>query len=115
MYQEEEPQLEEVETFISVNAVNCTRIVAVYGTGRPKPKWLGTVHQQQVRYIQNNDMDTNPLHMFETDFHVALRAWRAQRDQVLVSVNANEYVLTRKFINNLYADNELNWLEVRHN
>ncbi len=58
---------------MKINSKHRSRVVTVYGIGRFKAKGLGTVYQQILRYIQENNLDTNPRKMFKVNFHAALR------------------------------------------
>ncbi len=65
-----------VSWVMTINSKHRTRVVAVYGVGKSKAKGLGTVYQQYLRYIQENNLNTSPRKIFEVDFHAALRLWK---------------------------------------
>ena len=71
-----------------INKGNRLRVLVAYTTGRPKREGLKTVYQQQLAYIQDKGLKSNPMRMFETDFHAALRVWRSQGDRLLVIMDA---------------------------
>ncbi len=56
-----------------INSKHRIRVVAVYGISRFKAKGIGTVYRKILRYIQENNLDTNLRKMFEVNFHTALR------------------------------------------
>ena len=89
-----------------------TCFVAAYNPGRPKPKHHGSIYQQHLRYIQNNDVDSNPRRMFETDFLAVLLTWRRQGERIAIFWDANENILEGAFCKRLMA--ALDMVEVFH-
>ena len=61
-----------------------TRVAVAYAVGKSKPEGLSTVYQQEIRYIQENNLKTNPRRMFEVYFHAALMTWKEQGERLLV-------------------------------
>ena len=74
-----------------------TRFVAAYNPGRPKPKHHGSIYQQHLRYIQNNNVDSNPRRMFETDFLAVLLTWRRQGERIAIFWDANKNIMEGAF------------------
>ena len=54
---------------------------------------MGTIYQQQLRYIQDHDLDTNPRRMFREDFVAVLKTWRKQGDRIMIGIDMNEPIL----------------------
>jgi hypothetical protein len=71
-----------------------TRIVVGYNVGKPKTRLLGSVYQQQLRYIQEEDLDTNPHALMRTDLIELLKTWLQQGDRILLYMDANANVIT---------------------
>jgi hypothetical protein len=44
--------------------------------GCQKPWGNSTIYQQQVQYIQNNDIDLSPSRLFIVDFVAQLQVWQ---------------------------------------
>jgi hypothetical protein len=79
---------------LQANPQHRTRIVNVYNVGRPKTHHLGSVYQQHLRYIQEEDLDTNPRALMRSDLLDLLKTWLQQGDRILLHMDANENVLT---------------------
>ena len=71
-----------------------TRVIFAYNVGRPKPRHFGSMYQQTLRYIQSNNLDTNPRRLFATDFLAVLLTWRARGERLIIFWDANEHILT---------------------
>ena len=98
----------------SIDPKHKTRVVIAYSVGKTKPQGLTTNYQQALCYTQNNDMDTNPRRMFEEDLQDTLRVWRTQGERLLIFMDANEHILTGKFMSKLMNDQCLNLREETH-
>ena len=59
-----------------------TRIVCAYNVGKTKPTGLRTVYQQLLRYIQNNNLDTNPRALMRNDLVAQLKTWLQAGDRI---------------------------------
>jgi hypothetical protein len=68
-------------------------LILAYNMGRQKPRGDNTIYQQQVRYIQNNDINLSPLHLFIVDFVAQIHIWQRQGDHLLIFMDMNEHVL----------------------
>ena len=80
-------------------------MVHVYGVRPERSTQTGSVYQQHVRYMQeNNIIGMRPRDLFEYDFLNQLRVWRQQGDRLLVMIDANEHVLTGKMCRQLPAE-----------
>jgi hypothetical protein len=71
-----------------------TCIISAYNVGRQAPRGNSTIYQQQLRYIQNHELNTTPLHLFTVDFVAQLQIWQRQGDRLLVFMDMNEHILT---------------------
>ena len=63
-------------TVFYANRKHRTRVVTAYNLGDSKPKGLKTNYQQQLRYIQDKDLDVNPETMFLLDLYALLKTWK---------------------------------------
>jgi hypothetical protein len=70
-----------------------TRIVCAYNVGKTKPTGLKTVYQQLLRYIQNNNLDTNPRALMRNDLIAQLKTWLQAGDRIFLFMDANENVI----------------------
>lgn len=70
-----------------------TRIVCAYNVGKTKPTGLKTVYQQLLRYIQNNNLDTNPRALMRNDLIAQLRIWLQSGERIFLFMDANENVI----------------------
>ena len=69
------------------------RLVSTYNVGQQKPRGDSTIFQQQVRYIQNNDLSHTPSWLFVIDFVAQLQVWQRQGDRLLIFIDMNEHIL----------------------
>jgi hypothetical protein len=67
--------------------------VVAYNVGKPKTQHLGSVYQQLLRYIQSEDINTNPRAMMREDLINLLKTWLQQGDRILLYMDANENVI----------------------
>jgi hypothetical protein len=61
--------------------------------GCQKPRGGSTIYQQQVRYIQNNNIDLSPSRLFIVNFVAQLQVWQQEGDRLLIFMDMNEHVL----------------------
>lgn len=71
-----------------------TRIVSAYNVGKGNTKLLGSVYQQQLRYIQTNNLRISPQKLMREDFLSQLQQWLRQGDRILLYMDANEHVVS---------------------
>ena len=89
-----------------------TRLVQVYAVRPEYSEEMGSVCQQQVRYMQESDIyGVTPRQLFESDFLNQLRVWRNQGDRLIVMMDANEHVLTGRMCRQL-ANEDINLREI---
>ena len=80
-------------TVFYANRKHRTRVVTAYNLGDSKPKGLKTNYQQQLRYIQDKDLDVDPETMFLLDLYALLKTWKDQGDRILLFIDANSHIL----------------------
>lgn len=61
-----------------------TRIICAYNVGKTKPTGLRTVYQQLLKYIQDNDLDTNPQAMMRDDLIAQLKTWSQAGERIFL-------------------------------
>ncbi len=79
------------------NPTHSTRIVVVYRTGSGKSKGLRTIYQQQIWYMQLHNITGTPQQLFDKDLLHQCKLWRKSSKRIILLMDANEHVLTRKF------------------
>ena len=69
------------------NPLHRTRVVVAYSPGqfRKGPK---TVYQQQMAYINNQQLDMSPLQLFLFDLSKQLTTWKAAGDRLILFIDA---------------------------
>jgi hypothetical protein len=72
------------------DGANC-RIVTAYAVGNNKSQSGGSAYQQQVRYVQENDIDMSPKQLFESDFTGQIKRWRSSGEKIIVMMDMNEH------------------------
>jgi hypothetical protein len=70
-----------------------TRVVTAYAPCGSAASRSETYYQQQMRYITEKALKTNPKQMFREDLLTQLRKWRAQGDRAILMMDANEDVI----------------------
>ena len=70
-----------------------TRVVTAYAPCGSAASKKETYYKQQVRYITEKALHTNPKAMFREDLLDQLRKWRADGDRVVLMMDANEDVI----------------------
>ena len=73
--------------------VNGVRTVFMSAYAPCKAKGVGTYYQHIERYIQSNQMKTNPKDLFRRHIVDAIKRWRTKGDRVVLMMDANENVL----------------------
>ena len=69
-----------------------TRFVSAYAPTGGKSSGPKSNYKQQVRYIQQRGLRTNPIKMFWDDLCQALRQWRERGDRIILMMDANNNV-----------------------
>jgi len=87
------------------NPNHVTRIISAYFTGKQRSKLEGSIYQQQLRYIQENELDTTPRDLFLADFIAQLRTWRSQGERLLIHLDMNEPILQGELGQRLLSSN----------
>ena len=83
-------------TVYYANRKHRTRVVTAYNVGSNKPRGLKTNYQQQLRYIQDKQLEIEPESMFLLDLYALLKTWKDQGDRLLLFMDANEHILRGK-------------------
>jgi hypothetical protein len=78
-----------------------TRVISVCTVEKSKPAGALLIYQQHMRYMQTYDMDTIPYIFFCGDLLLRLETCLAQGDRIILTMDANVYVLKRKFTRDL--------------
>ena len=87
------------------------RVITAYahcGSARSRSE---TYYRQQVRYIPEKALKTNPKDMFQEDLLTQMRKWKAKGDSEILMMNANTDVIEGAICKQLGKDN-LNMREV---
>ena len=79
---------------IEGNPQHRTRVVSAYCVGKNKPRGPGRVYQQHLRYIQHKGLDVTPYDMFCQDLLWQLKMWKQQGDRIILTMDANEHILS---------------------
>ena len=61
--------------------------------GPSTSNYLGTVYQQHLRYIQQNNLNTTPHRLFMIDFLASVINWRKAGERLIIMADMNEHVL----------------------
>ena len=77
------------------------RVLSVYHVGKAKPRGPKTYYQQHTRHSQTHGLDATPYYLFCTDLLVQLCTWQEQGGRVIITMDANEHVLTGVFTSKL--------------
>lgn len=86
-----------------VNPQQRFRLASGYNVGRSKPEGLQTVYQQQLRYIQNEGLETNPRRLMRDDLLEQMKNWLQQGERIMLYLDANENVLEGPLCQGLMA------------
>jgi hypothetical protein len=79
------------------NPTHSTRIVVAYRTGSDKSKGFRTIYQQQIWYMQLQHLKGSPQQLFNKDLLHQCKIWCKSGKRIMLLMDANEHVLTRKF------------------
>ena len=61
-------------------------------------------YQQALRYIQDNNMDTNPRKLFMVDFLAVLTSRKKRGERFLIFIDMNEHILEGPLAKRLMGD-----------
>jgi hypothetical protein len=89
----------------SCNPCHTSRLVVAYRPCAAKVKGLKTIHQQQLRYIQNKGLNTTPLELFEKDLTNQITKWLEGGDCIILLMDVNEHPTKGKFSKRLSTTN----------
>ena len=90
-----------------------TRIITAYAPVGGKDSGPESYWKQQLRYIQNNSLNTNPFKMFCDDLCEVLQTWRSKGDRIILMMDANDNVFKGKLSKRL-ADKPIEMKEAVH-
>jgi hypothetical protein len=82
---------------IFCNPSHSTRIVVAYRTGSGKSKGLCTVYQQQLQYMQLQNITGTPQQLFDKDLLQQCTRWRESSKRITLLMDVNDHVLTGRF------------------
>ena len=77
----------------------CTRIISGY---RPNVSHeLGSVYQQQIRYLEQEGETKDPLTVFDEDLSALINSWKESGDEIILGMDSNEDVRWSDFSDTL--------------
>jgi hypothetical protein len=82
---------------------HCTCIISAYNVGRQTPRRDSMIYQQQLRNIQNQQLNTMPSSLFIINFIAQLQVWQRHGDRLLLFMDMNEHILTGRVACRLLA------------
>ena len=90
-----------------------TRLITAYAPVGGKDSGPESYWKQQLRYIQNNSLNTTPFKMFCDDLCEVLKTWRSKGDRIILMMDANDNVFKGKLSKRL-ADKPIEMKEAVH-
>jgi hypothetical protein len=70
-----------------------TRLACGYNVGGPKPKGLGTMYQQYLRYTQTHNLNVSPRKLMADDLIKQVKQWMGNNEEIILVMDANEHVV----------------------